>query len=343
MLAHRHHTCASRSRDRRRIKYPLTIVKQLLGCRKQPVDRRTLAASVALWRASGRTNDGRRKSWQWQARQNGDLRLGMLQWPPAQRGLFHLRLTMRLEQRGDARIGGSRYLDAPACSDGICECSTFQDDPLVERRGIVGEERAGRANDLFKVWIIRLCQQYIEACVGVAAAQAAIMTNLYQWCSMAALSQRRAHRCFPLQRGDDERGLAGANTGGDGIVPALQALALKRRFGPVLADHLDDTNRAGKRGLFHPNRRVGDDGFEQALIGGAVEDDLGLIRTGELRDQMLQSEIEQQIAVACFDAAGKMLPDQALALLAIQQAQQRWELAWRQRLVVRERRVGWEL
>jgi hypothetical protein len=57
MLTHCHHTYTSRSRDRRRIKYPLAIVKQLLGCHKQPLDRRALAADVALWRACGRTDN----------------------------------------------------------------------------------------------------------------------------------------------------------------------------------------------------------------------------------------------------------------------------------------------
>ena len=81
------------------------------------------------------------------------------------------------------------------------------------------------------------------------------MTDLYQWCSMAALSQCLAHRCFPLQRGDYERGPAGANPRGDGIVPAIEAPALKRRLGPVLADHLDAIC-ASELGLFHANRRV---------------------------------------------------------------------------------------
>src|SRR3954453_6598123 len=126
------------------------------------------------------------------------------------------------------------------------------------------------------------------------------MANLYQWCRMAALSQRLAHRCFPLERGDDECGPVRTNARGNGIVPAMGTLALECRFGPVLADYLDDTTRAGELGLFHPNGRVGEDCFEQRAIGGTIEDDLGLVRTGELFNQMLQSEIEKQIAVACF-------------------------------------------
>ena len=49
MLAHHDHTHTGRARDQGRIKHALTIVKELLGCRKQPRDRRTLAAEVALW------------------------------------------------------------------------------------------------------------------------------------------------------------------------------------------------------------------------------------------------------------------------------------------------------
>src|SRR5687768_7803946 len=107
-----------------------------------------------------------------------------------QRGLLHLGLAMRVEQRGDARISHGGYLDAPAGPGGIGECPLLQDDALVKRRGIVGEERPGRADRLLDVGVIHLCQQHVEALVGVAATQAAVMTDLYQWCRMAALSQR---------------------------------------------------------------------------------------------------------------------------------------------------------
>ena len=54
------------------------------------------------------------------------------------------------------------------------------------------------------------------------------------------------------------------------------------------------TTRAGEPGLFHPNRRLWEDGFEQCAIGGTVEDDLGLIRTGELRDHMFEPQVQKQ-------------------------------------------------
>ena len=153
---------------------------------------------------------------------------------------------------------------------------------------------------------------------------------------MPALRERQAYLGFPLQRGDDQRGPVRTNARGDGIVPAIEPLALECRLGPVLADHLDDATCAGELGLFHANRRMWEDRFEQRAIGGAVEDDLGLVRTGELLDHMVEPQVQKQIAVTRFDAAGKALPDQALALLAIQQAQQRCQVARWQRLVVRE-------
>jgi hypothetical protein len=98
------------------------------------------------------------------------------------------------------------------------------------------------------------------------------------------------------------------DAGGDGIVPALQPLALERCLGPVLANHLDDTTRAGAARLLHANRRVREDRFEQGAIGGAVEDDRGLVGTGELLNQTFEPEVQKEIAMTRFDAAGKALP-----------------------------------
>src|SRR5262245_27994103 len=53
---------------------------------------------------------------------------------------------------------------------------------------------------------------------------------------------------------------------------------------------------------------------------------------------MFESQVHQQSAVARFDPTGKPLPGQAFALLAIQQAQQRWQVAWWQRLIIGESR-----
>ena len=48
MLAYRDHTHTGRARDYGRIKHALAVIKELLGCHKQPLDRCTLAANVAL-------------------------------------------------------------------------------------------------------------------------------------------------------------------------------------------------------------------------------------------------------------------------------------------------------
>jgi hypothetical protein len=50
---------------------------------------------------------------------------------------------MRLQQCSDPWIDRSRNLNAPARSSGVSQRPLFQDDPLVEWRGIVGVERAG--------------------------------------------------------------------------------------------------------------------------------------------------------------------------------------------------------
>ncbi len=122
----------------------------------------------------------------------------MLQRPAAQRGLFHLGLAMRFQQCGDARIGYRRHLDAPARPGGVGQRPVFQNDPLVERCGIVGEERAGRADRLLEVGMIDLCQQDIEALVGVAAAQSAIVIDMHQARAVSALRERQPHVGFPL-------------------------------------------------------------------------------------------------------------------------------------------------
>src|SRR3954463_15936505 len=108
---------------------------------------------------------------------------------------------------------------------------------------------------------------------------------------MPALRERQAYLGFPLERRDDQGGTVRTDARGDGIVPAMGPLALECRLGPVLTDHLDHALCAGGRGLLHANRGIWEDRFEQRAIGSAIKDDLGRVRTGELRDPMVQPEI----------------------------------------------------
>src|SRR5215211_1482052 len=47
MLAYRDHTHTGRARDYGRIKHALAVIKQLLGCHKQPLDRCAFTAGIA--------------------------------------------------------------------------------------------------------------------------------------------------------------------------------------------------------------------------------------------------------------------------------------------------------
>src|SRR5215213_10983714 len=142
--------------------------------------------------------------------------------------------------------------------------------------------------------------------------------NMYQTRAMPALRERQAYLGFPLQGGDDQGGTVRTDVCSNGIVPALEALALQGCLGPVLANHLDNAICAGEPGLFHPNWRLRENGFEQGAISGAIEDDLGLVGTGELLNHMVEPQIQKETTISHFNAAGKALPGQALALLAIQ-------------------------
>src|SRR4051794_9078441 len=118
---------------------------------------------------------------------------------------------------------------------------------------------------------------------------------------MPTLRERQAYLGFPLQGGDDQGRTVWANARGDGIVPALKPLALEGCLGPVLADHLDDATGAGEPGLFDVNRCAWEDRFEQRAIGGAVQDDLRLVGTGQLLNHMVEPQVQQEIAVARLD------------------------------------------
>src|SRR5919206_547274 len=86
---------ALRATDGRRLAHAPSPAEQVLAGRKQPLNRGALAAAVAAWCGRRWADDRRREARQRQARKNGDLRVGMFQWPSAQRSLIHLGLAMR--------------------------------------------------------------------------------------------------------------------------------------------------------------------------------------------------------------------------------------------------------